>query len=148
MPSRKARVRVVLDTNVIIAFHLSTNPQSVNTRVYQLWRNQRKLQLVVSDDTVAEYLEVLQRLGVSEHRIKRLEERLKRRETVTHIRLGARPRASRDPDDNVVLATAMTGRVKFLVTNDRDLLELSAVDRRKFKFAIVTPNQLLMQLDE
>lgn len=38
-------------------------------------------------------------------------------------------RASRDPDDNVVLATAITGRAKFLVTNDRDLLELSALNR-------------------
>jgi len=52
-------VPVVLDTNVIIAFHLSTNPQSANVKVYRLWRNERRLQLIVSDETISEYLEMV-----------------------------------------------------------------------------------------
>lgn len=143
MPPRKRRIRVIIDTNVIIGFHLSTDPQSANSRVFSLWRDRRELQLVVSDETVAEYFEVLQRHGVPERRIRRLNERLRRRETVTHVGLGARPTASRDPDDNVVLAAAVAGKVKFLITNDHDLLDLPEVERKKFKFIILSPSEFL-----
>ncbi|HKP10516.1 MAG TPA: hypothetical protein VJZ91_00350 [Blastocatellia bacterium] len=34
-----------------------------------------------------------------------------------------------------------------LVTNDRDLLDISDQDKRKFKFQIVTPGQFLKQWD-
>jgi len=136
-------VPVVLDTNVIIAFHLSTNQHSPNVKIYRLWRNERRLQLIVSDETASEYLEILSRLGVSDKRIKQLKERLERRQTVTHVKLGGRPAVSRDPDDNLVLATALVGKAKFIITNDRDLLDMPASAKRKFKFAVVTPSEFL-----
>jgi putative PIN family toxin of toxin-antitoxin system len=111
-----------------------------------LWRDHRELQLVVSDETVAEYFEVLQRHGVSERRIRHLDKRLRRRETVTHVGLGARPTASRDPDDNVVLAAAVAGKVKFLITNDNDLLDLPEGERKKFKFTILSPSEFLARI--
>ncbi len=88
-------------------------------------------------------LEILLRLGVSAERIKLLKERFERRQTVTHVKLGGRPTVSRDPDDNLVLATALAGKAKFLITNDRDLLDMPASAKRKFKFAIVTPSAFL-----
>jgi putative PIN family toxin of toxin-antitoxin system len=139
---------VVLDTNVLVGYYLSRNPHSANARVFRLWRDQRKIQLIVSEEIVAEYLEVLPRLLVAESRIKRLAERLRRRETVTHVNLGPRPAASRDPDDNLMLATAIAGRAKLLISNDRDLLELPEAQRRKFKFEIVTPSEFLARLKE
>jgi putative PIN family toxin of toxin-antitoxin system len=145
---RKDRTPVVLDTNVVIGYYLSTNPQSANAKVYLLWRTRRWLQLIVSDETVTEYLDVLRRLGVSEPRIQRLEERIRRRETVTHVNLGARPTESRDPDDNLMLATASAGKAAYLVTNDRDLLDIPVAGRRKFKFTILTPAQFLAELEE
>ncbi len=148
MSPRKDRTRVVLDTNVVVGYYLSSNPQSVNAQVYLLWRTRRRLQLIVSEDTVTEYLEVLRRIGVAEHRVRRLEERIRRRETVTHVNLGARPTKSRDPDDNLMLATAAAGRAAYLVMNDRDLLDIPAAGRRKFKFAIATPAQFLVELEE
>ncbi|HEV3468077.1 MAG TPA: hypothetical protein VG148_02065 [Pyrinomonadaceae bacterium] len=48
MVRRKDRVAVVLDTDVLIAFYLSTNPASANAKVYRLWRDRRRLQLVLS----------------------------------------------------------------------------------------------------
>lgn len=147
MPRRKRRIPVVFDTNVLIAFHLSTHPQSANSQVCRLWRDQRKLQLVVSAETIAEYLDVLRRLNVSEDSMRRLTERFERRSTITKVKLGAHPRASRDPNDNFVLATAQAGRVKFLVTNDRDLLDLSEAGKRKFKFTIVSPLEFLAQFE-
>ena len=148
MPPRKKRLALVLDTNVIVGYYLSRTPQSANARVFRLWRDQRKLQLIVSDEIVSEYLEVLQRLHVEEPRIRRFAERLQRRETVTHIRLGSRFASSRDPDDNIMLATAVTGKAKFLVTNDRDLLDLPEDQQQRFKFEIVRPQEFLKRSAE
>jgi len=148
VPPRKKRLALVLDTNVIVGYYLSRTPQSANARVFRLWRDQRKLQLIVSDEIVSEYLEVLQRLHVEEPRIRRFAERLQRRETVTHIRLGSRFASSRDPDDNIMLATAVTGKAKFLVTNDRDLLDLPEDQQQRFKFEIVRPQEFLKRSAE
>lgn len=146
MSPRKDRTSVVLDTNILIGYYLSRKKDSVNSKVFLFWRTRRRLQLVVSDEVVAEYLEVLRRLGVADVRIDRLEERIRSRETVSHINLGALPTESRDPDDNVMLATAAAGRAQYLVTNDRDLLDIPDSAQKKFKFAIVTPSQLLAKL--
>lgn len=147
MPRRKERLAVVLDTNVVIGFYLSRHPQSANRRVFRLWRDERKLQLIVSPEMVDEYLEVLARVGVGESHLKLLTERFAHRRIVTHVELGARPDISRDPDDNLVLATAIAGKAKFLVTNDRDLLDIAAADRKRFKFEIVTPTKLLEEFE-
>jgi putative PIN family toxin of toxin-antitoxin system len=113
-----------------------------------MWRDRRKLQLILSRQLVDEYLEVLSRLNVADQKIARLAERLKLRETTTLINLGARPAVSRDPEDNFLIATAAAGNARFLVTNDRDLLDISAAQRKRFRFEIVTPGQLLARLEE
>ena len=148
MSPRKGRTRVVLDTNVLIGYYLSARKDSANSIVYRLWRTRRKLQLVISDEILTEYLEVLQRLGVPDIRIKRLEERVRRRETVSHVNLGARPEASRDPDDNLMVAIALSGKADFLVTNDRDLLDIPASVRQKYRFRIVSPAEFLELIKE
>ncbi len=48
---------------------------------------------------------------------------------------------SRDPDDNLFVATAAAAEASFLVTQDRDLLVLE----KPFGIAIVTPVELLKQ---
>jgi putative PIN family toxin of toxin-antitoxin system len=148
VPARKDRVRVVLDTNVFVGFYLSRSPRSVNAQVIRLWRDLRQLQLIVSDPVIEEYLEVLQRLGVEESRVQRFTHRLRARSTVTHVNLGPRFLASRDPEDNPMLATAHAGRAVYLVTNDRDLLDIPEPQRRPFRFRIVTPRELLDALSE
>lgn len=148
MSPRKDRTAVVLDTNVLIAYYLSKKKDSASSKIFQLWRTRRRLQLIVSDEVIAEYLEVLQRLGVPDVRITRLEERIRRRQTVSHTKLGARPTESRDPDDNLVLATAVAGKAEYVVTNDRDLLDIPNSARKKFRFAIVRPTELLLELEE
>jgi putative toxin-antitoxin system toxin component, PIN family len=138
----------VLDTNVVIGFYLSRRPLSANAQVFKLWRDQRKLQLILSVEMETEYFEVLSRLSVSKPQIRRLAERFKKRYTITFVNLGARTAASRDSDDNLVLATAMVGKARFLITNDRDLLDISAAEKKRFKFAIVTPAEFLSVLPE
>jgi putative PIN family toxin of toxin-antitoxin system len=132
---------------VFVGHCLTGNPLSPNTRVVRLWRDERSIQLIVSDEVAEEYLDVLRRLHAGEPRIQRFAERLQRRETVTRANLGSCPTDSRDPDDNVMLATAVAGKARFVVTNDRDLLEIPHVARRRFRFAIVTPVELLERVE-
>lgn len=54
-----------------------------------------------------------------------------------------REKLSRDPDDNLFVATALAAGAKFLVTQDRDLLVLE----KPFGISIVTPVQLVRHLD-
>ncbi len=50
---------------------------------------------------------------------------------------------SRDPKDNLFVATAVAARAAFLVTQDRDLLVLE----KPFGVQIITPVQLLRELN-
>lgn len=143
MPPRKKRIAVVFDTNVLIAFYLSRNPKSAVNKTIRLWRNERKLQMIASSEIIAEYLEILERFGVSEKQIAKLKEILETFSIVSRFSLGKIPTESRDADDNLILATALVGKADFLITNDRDLLDISEKDKKKFKFRIVSPIEFL-----
>jgi len=52
------------------------------------------------------------------------------------------PGYSRDPDDDVFLHTALHGNAQWLVSGDRDLLELADTD---WEFAILSPAQALQR---
>ncbi len=148
MPPRKERISVVFDTNVLIAFYLSRNPKSAVSRIIHLWRNERKLQLITSGETVGEYLEILERVGIHENRIERLKEILETYGIVSIFSLGKISTESRDVDENLVLATVLVGKVDFLITNDKYLLDISAADKKKFKFRIVSPIEFLKAIGE
>jgi len=148
VPPRKERIAVVFDTNVLIAFYLSRNSKSAVSKIIRLWRNERKLQMIVSGEIVAEYLEILERVGIDEKRIERLKEILETFGIVSKFSLGKIPAESRDADDNLILATALVGKADFLITNDKDLLDISETDKKKFKFRIVTPIEFLRAIGE
>jgi putative PIN family toxin of toxin-antitoxin system len=147
VPPRKIRVPVVLDTNVIVGFFLSKTRQSANARVFDSWLITHRLQLIVSAPIIAEYLELLERVGIEIGRIESFKLRMQAGTTVTRVNLGKRFMFSRDPDDNTLLDTAHTGRARYLVTNDRDLLEIPSKERRGFRFEIVRPAELLHLLE-
>ncbi len=146
MPKRKARLRAVFDTNVVIRHFISYrrgNKRNFNRRVFELWFIKNQIQLVVSPEIVQEFLSAMGLvLGVPEVSLKKWE-----RWFFTHradvVSLGKRFAFSRDPKDNVFLAVAAGGKAEFLITNDRDLLEISEADKRKLRFKIVTPKQFL-----
>lgn len=148
MPPRKKRIAVVFDTNVLISFYLSRNSKSAVSKIIRLWRNERKLQMIVSSEVIAEYLEILDRIGISEKRIGKLNEILDTFGIVSKFSLGKIPTESRDVDDNLVLATALVGKAQFLITNDRDLLDISETYKKKFKFRIVSPTEFLNAIGE
>lgn len=102
----------------------------------------------MSGEIIAEYLEILERVGIGEKRIERFEEVLETFGIVSKLSLGKIPTESRDVDDNVMLATALAGKTQFLVTLDKDLLQISESDKKKFKFSIVTPVEFLNAIGE
>jgi putative PIN family toxin of toxin-antitoxin system len=141
---------VVLDTNVIIRHFLShtrSRKDTFNRRIFEFWFIKSQIQLIVSSEIVEEYIAAMDVvLGFTDDVLKRWQQRF-----LSHhadlVSTGKRFDLSRDPDDNIFLTIAAVGRADFLIINDRDLLDISAEDRRKLKFQIVTPSQFLRQWD-
>jgi len=104
--------------------------------------------LVVSPPLVAEYLDVLLR-----PQLVRRFTAIAELDTASVFALLARtvvvrpdsiPRISRDPKDDMVLATAAAGHAAYIVSEDRDLLDLGAHGETR----IVGAAEFLAILDE
>ena len=145
MPKRKKRLRVVFDTNVVIRHFISyrRKKQNFNRRVFELWLIRNQIQLVVSTEIVKEFLDTMKLiLGIAEGLLEKWEGRFFAHHADV-VSPGKRFAFSRDPKDNLFLAVAAAGKADFLITNDRDLLEIAEADKRNLKFRIVTPEQFI-----
>jgi putative PIN family toxin of toxin-antitoxin system len=145
MTAKRHRVGVVLNTNVWVGNFLARRKtESNNRQVVRLWLTRRALWLILSPDLADEYLDVFEEvLNLSHRSLDGWRKRLADGRRVKVVNLGQRYGFSRDPDDNLLLATAAAGKAKFLVTNDKDLLDLPPTVKRQFKFKIVTPEEFL-----
>ena len=137
--------RATIDTNLFISGLIGTGAPK---RLLEAW-DRGKLRLVLSDAMLAEIGDVLRRprirdrYGVTEQRVQALERGFVRyAEVVKH--LGPIPGhiVVRDPKDEHVLQTALTGSAEYLVTGDEDILALSGV-RPPLAARIVTVNEFL-----
>lgn len=121
------RLRVVLDTNILISALLFTGTAS---SLVPLWRQERIVPLV-SKEIIQEYLRVLSypKFSLTEQEIHTLfhEEILLFSEVVKII--APFPPTSRDPADDCFLACAVHGKADALVTGDNDLLIIKKIGR-------------------
>jgi len=110
--------RVVLDTNVVIAAHLTQNPRSPTLELLDRWRGAEFVQLY-SDDTLAELQEKFLTTGILADAADEY--------TADLLRLGEHvnvapddiiPVLAADPDDDLVLACAAVGQADYIVTYD------------------------------
>jgi putative PIN family toxin of toxin-antitoxin system len=148
MSARKDRIRVVLDTNIFVRNFKSRSKASPNCKVIRLWLVEKRLQLIVSREIVAEYLEIFEEiLTMDAEVVAGWHERFILDPRSTFVNLGRTDDESRDPDDNVFLSTARAGKAKYLVTNDKDLLDVSKAFKRTLPFVILTPAAMLTELD-
>jgi uncharacterized protein len=120
-------MRVVLDTNVLIAAFVS--PEGFASRVLDLWL-EGEYELVTSFWQIEEFRRV--------SRYDRVKKRIEPHEVGTFVN-ALREHAiviedlpsmdvSHDPDDNPIIATAIAGAAQYLVSADkRDLLDLETV---------------------
>ena len=102
---------------------------------------QRKATLLISQDTMAELLEVLTRPKFAPYiDAGDLEEIIQALARIAEvIRVSVKVSVCRDPDDDMLLALAATGGANFIVTGDGDLLVLNPFG----SVAIITPRQFV-----
>ena len=115
-------MRVILDTNVLVSVIFFSGPP---LQILNAWRD-KKLQLVISTDILAEYQRVAVILGekypqVDLHPILDLL-------TVNSDIVEAPPLAesvSADSDDEMFIACALASNTKFIVSGDKHLLDVN-----------------------
>lgn len=147
MVRRRLRTPVVADTNVFVRNFKARSNTNPNRRIIRLWLLEKRVQLVVSPELAAEYLEIFAKvLGMEADTIDAWRERFEHDSRCTVVHLARRYVESRDPDDNLLLATALAGRAEYLITNDRDLLDLPEEFRRSIPFTILKPEDFLKEL--
>ena len=135
--------RLVLDTNVWISALLWTGPPNEILRAGEA----KRIVLVASPSIVEEAREVLARPKFAS-RIAGLEtsvgELVESLLTIAEMleEPAVEPLITDDPDDDRVLARAVAGRVRWIVSGDAHLLVL----KRHEGIAILTPTQALLKL--
>jgi hypothetical protein len=137
-------VRAVLDSNVLVSAAIS--PRGAAAAVVVLWRR-GGFENVASPPLLAEFARTIEYPRVTRFAALSTAERAT---FVREVESGSRivtPEieitASRDPDDNRVLEAAVTGRVDYIVSGDRDLLDLESFEG----IPIVPPRRFLEILE-
>jgi putative PIN family toxin of toxin-antitoxin system len=119
--------RVVLDTVVFVRALI--NPHSRSGRLLSDYAE--RYVLLISKPTAEEILEVIQR-----PELKRKFSHLGRLNTrrvidlvaqAQFVEIGLVPPVVRDPEDDIIVATAIAGQANFIVSEDNDLLDLKQV---------------------
>jgi putative PIN family toxin of toxin-antitoxin system len=118
------QLRAVLDTNVYVSALLSRNLNSPAKEILKRWLNE-EFTVLVCNALIAEVLEKLTARGMDEARLAEFVALLEVATENVKIEPESAPRIVQfDPDDDVIVACAVTGKADYLVTYDRhfDLL--------------------------
>lgn len=142
--SLAADLRVVIDTSVFVA--LLWGHGDICVRLLDLWES-RRFVLVTSPQLIDELGRVLQRPKMRNHvdaaEAQALLVSLEQDAVVVSGELTLSG-ATRDPEDDKVLACALEGEAKIVVTLDPDLLTLESFQEVR----IVNPVQFVMEFDQ
>lgn len=126
--------RVVLDSNVIVsAIIFGGKPQVLLKKAYK-----REIQGIISEIILAGINDVfVKHFEIPTSKLKKLNRRIRAKFDVVNPRTMVK--VSRDPDDNKILEAAVEGTCDYIVTGDKDLLDL-----RKYKnIKILSPAEFL-----
>src|SRR5437870_869565 len=142
MVRRKERTPVVVDTNVFVRSFKARSRNNHNRRVVYLWLLERRVQLILSQEVIEEYLGIFgDVLDIDKETLEKWRDRFERDKRCSVVGLARRYTESRDPDDNIWLAAAYAGHAEYLITNDRDLLDLPMDFQSRLPFKILTPSR-------
>jgi putative PIN family toxin of toxin-antitoxin system len=135
-------LRVVIDTSSLVSYVLTRG--ELMQRVVANWRA-GTFSVLSSDATRAELAGVLARLTIQQLAVVPLDEFVTGLERFSeHVPVAQnRLEVCRDPKDDKFLACALEGRAHYLVSSDRDLLDM----RYHQDIAIVNPGQFLLALE-
>ena len=133
-------MRVVLDTNVIISATLIRGGQE--DQIVRAWQR-GVFELVLSPPILEEMGQALFYEKLRKFRWMTVEEVAELLQALAQgsmvVSGRSKVKASRDPDDNKFVAAAIEAEARFVVTGDRDLLDL----RRYRNVRIITPARFL-----
>jgi len=135
-------VRIVLDTNVLVSALISIGtPPSL---LYEAWA-QGEFQLITSRAQIKELTRVLAYERLRPYIDPADAETLAETIDAAAVVVESLPetKVAADPDDNVILATAITGHAELIVTGDKShLLSLGSVEG----IPVITPREAIRRL--
>jgi putative PIN family toxin of toxin-antitoxin system len=139
-------IRATLDTNVLVA-GIVTSPQTVNGQVIQAWR-ENKYSLVLSEAILTELSRTLSEPYFSARltaaQIEATVNLFRSEATIVPLLVTVAGVATH-PEDDLILATALSGRAHYLVTRDEKLQEKV----QEYKgVSIISPLVFLQRLRE
>ncbi len=138
----KTTFRCVSDTNVLLAAERSSSDQSPCVEIFHRWIND-DFTLLVSTDTLVEYIEKLHFFQIDEKRITQIVNLILQRAefvptTTYHLRY-----YPADSDDIAFLLCAMNGAASHLVSYDAHLLEIAGRTEQDYSFKTCQPLDFL-----
>ena len=136
---QNSSLRVILDSNVLIsAYVFGGKPEIILDQVIK-----EEIQGVISQILVSEFLDVLRKkFRVTKSRILEIREEVE--DTFEMVFPKGTLKITQDDDDNRVLEAAVEGNCDYIVTGDKELLDLGIYKGIK----IFTPDQFLKLLKE
>lgn len=128
-------MRIVIDTNVWISYLIGGYlKETLDNKILS-----NEIKILFSEDMLKEFFEVVSRPKFkkifSEKRIKELVILMRKFEETIQIK--ERINICRDPKDNLILETAVSGKADLIITGDDDLLSLSPFRNIR----IITPDK-------
>jgi uncharacterized protein len=122
MPS--SEIRIVIDTNLWVSFLLKNDYSKIDRLLIQ-----QKATIIFSDELLAELLDVVYRPKFKKFFSNdNIDLILALIDKVAHfVKIESIITICRDEKDNFLLALAIDGKADFLLTGDKDLLELKAI---------------------
>jgi putative PIN family toxin of toxin-antitoxin system len=138
-------IRAVVDTNVVVSGFVRANPQAAPVRVLDAWRS-GAYTLVVSQPILDEVASTLQepyfRRRLSPTHIAADLTLLRHQAVITPLSVAVSGVATH-PEDDLVLATAVSARADYLVTGDHQLQQLGTYQ----EVTILSPREFLAVLE-
>lgn len=117
-------VKVVVDTNIWISSLIASSKTAA--KLVDEWRED-KFVIVISEQQVLELYEVfsrpkfLLRYRIDRQEVEDLVSSIATR--AERITIKGSTKVCRDPDDDIIIETAVRGKSKYLVTGDRDIMD-------------------------
>jgi putative PIN family toxin of toxin-antitoxin system len=143
-------VRAVVDTNVWVS--AAIKPRGLPGQILSAYRADQ-FTLLVSEPLLDELAEVLGRpkfvrRGISSQDVEELLALL--RSGAEHVSVGGTIRVCRDPEDDVVIETAIGGRADVLISGDHDLTQMAEVAEclARAGIRVVTVRPFLQELNQ
>lgn len=134
-------LRAVFDTNIIIAALKSNDPHSPNRELLHRWTN-NEFTLILSDELRSEYVEKMLAKRINPNERDWLLNELNVYAQIISL-ADIEQIVSDDPDDDIVVGTALAGGATHLVTYDAHLRDLGSpfrgievLDRLHFLYAV------------